>query len=89
MTRQKSVSDVADCADEQEEKNARKNKLRAPIEFTGVKRFVRAGPVAGRRVGVVKPSLHHRIVGHVAWVEPFGGTVMIEGHSTPLPQMVL
>jgi hypothetical protein len=28
-------------------------------------------------------------VGHVAWVEPFGGTVMIEGHSTPLPQMVL
>lgn len=75
--------DAAGRADDQQEGNKCEETL-ARLRHGFWRGFASVDAFCRGTVVATQPCLHHRRMHDVARVEPLGGTVMIERHSTPL-----
>lgn len=81
--------DTADPANENHQQSVKKQALSRLVDR--LRRTLLTGPVelASGNVIATDPCLHHRVMSYIARIKPPGGTVVIEGHSNPLSQILL
>ena len=87
MTADVPVCDVAECTDGKQDYAADEYCPGAPVGPEVRARLIGYKSSRSGHMTIIKPRLHHRVMNHISGVEPLGGTVVIEGHSTPLSRL--